>query len=367
MKELSGQSTGVTSSHQKEFDDVCKKAIDYVNQARQKVLRSVNHEQVLAYWKIGQLIVESEQQGKDRADYGKAALKRLSERLTAEFKKGFGVSNLKYMRQFYLAYINRIGHEARGQSQSPSFNRNLSWTHYRILLSEPREKVRNFYEIEAANNHWSTTQLERQMASLLYERLGASKDEKGVLKLASEGHIIEKPEDALKNPVVLDFLGYKEHHQYTESDLETAIIDHLQDFLLEMGKGFAFVSRQKRITMDGEYFRPDLVFYHTILKAYCIIDIKSGKRINHGDVGQMTMYVNYFDREIKQPDDNPTVGLLLCAKENEAAVKYTLPEDNKQIFARKYQFHLPTVEELKQEVTREYNEVLERLEEKNIK
>jgi len=228
-------------------------------------------------------------------------------------------------------------------------------------MSESREEARKFYEIEADKNHWSTPQLERQMASCLYERLAASRDTKGVMQLANQGHTIEKPEDALKNPVILDFLGYKEHHRYTETDLESAIIDHLQEFLLEMGKGFAFVSRQKRITMDGEYFRPDLVFYHTILKAYCIIDLKSGKRINHGDVGQMMMYVNYFDREVKQEDDNPTIGLLLCAKENEAAVKYTLPENNQQVFARKYQFHLPTVEELKKEVSREYEQVLERL------
>ncbi|MHA7841668.1 MAG: PDDEXK nuclease domain-containing protein [Gammaproteobacteria bacterium] len=344
-----------------EFDHVCQTAIGYVERARQKVLKSVNHEQTIAYWKIGRLIFETEQQGKERAGYGAKLLKTLSKRLTQEFKRGFSLTNLKYMRQFYQLYKDRIGHEARDQLQLVDFNSNLSWTHYRLLMSESREEVRHFYEIEAAKNHWSTPQLERQMASCLYERLAASRDETEVMQLANRGQTIDKPEDALKNPVILDFLGYKTHHRYTETDLETAIIDHLQDFLLEMGKGFAFVSRQKRITMDGEYFRPDLVFYHTILKAYCIIDIKSGKRINHGDVGQMMMYVNYFDREIKQEDDNPTIGLLLCAKENEAAVKYTLPENNKQIFARKYLFHLPTVEELKKEVAREYEEVLERL------
>lgn len=344
-----------------EFEQICQTAIGYVEQARHNVLKSINHEQTIAYWKVGRLIVETEQKGKNRATYGTELLKILSERLNHEFKRGFGLTNLKYMRQFYLLYKNRIGHEPRDQLQRNDFNVNLSWTHYRLLMSESREEVRNFYEIEAAKNHWSTPQLERQMAGCLYERLAASRDEKGVIQLANQGHIVEKPEDVLKNPVILDFLGYKEHYRYTETDLETAIIDHLQEFLLEMGKGFAFVSRQKRITMDGEYFRPDLVFYHTILKAYCIIDIKSGKRINHGDVGQMMMYVNYFDREIKQADDNPTIGLLLCAKENEAAVKYTLPENNKQIFARKYQFHLPTVEELKKEVAREYEEVLERL------
>lgn len=351
----------MTETHHPEFDVICEQAIGYINHARQNVVRSVNHEQVLAYWRIGQLIVEQEQKGENRANYGKALLQTLSNRLSKEFKRGFSLTNIKYMRIFYQTYKNRIRHEPSDESDIPKLNPNLSWTHYRLLMSEPREDVRNFYEIEAANNHWSTPQLERQMTSFLYERLSASKDEKGILQLANKGHVVEKPADALKNPIVLDFLGYKEHHQYSESDLETAIIDHLQEFLLEMGKGFAFVSRQKRITMDGEYFRPDLVFYHTILKAYCIIDIKSGKRINHGDVGQMTMYVNYFDREIKQSDDNPTIGLLLCAKENEAAVKYTLPEDNKQIFTRKYQLHLPTETELKNEVEREYQEVIQHL------
>ncbi|MCW5590031.1 MAG: DUF1016 family protein [Legionellales bacterium] len=344
-----------------EFDQVCQTAIGYVAQARRNVLKSVNHEQVIAYWKIGRLIVETEQQGKERAGYGTALLKTLSERLTREFKRGFSLTNIKYMRIFYQTFRDRIRHEAGDEFQQPDFNKNLSWTHYRLLMSESREEVRRFYEIEADKNHWSTPQLERQMAGCLYERLAASRDTEGVMQLANQGHIIEKPEDALKNPVILDFLGYKEHHRYTETDLESAIIDHLQEFLLEMGKGFAFVSRQKRITMDGEYFRPDLVFYHTILKAYCIIDLKSGKRINHGDVGQMMMYVNYFDREVKQEDDNPTIGLLLCAKQNEAAVKYTLPENNKQVFTRKYQFHLPTVEELQKEVSREYEQVLGRL------
>ncbi|WP_440993215.1 PDDEXK nuclease domain-containing protein [Cysteiniphilum litorale] len=330
---------------------------EHIKKARSNVLRAVNHEQVIAYWHIGKHIVMEEQKGQDRQQYGTYLIKQLSEKLTRHFGRGFSISNLKYIRQFYLTYHNRISHEARDQSQHIEFNPNLSWTHYRLLMSESRPSVRDFYEIEAAKNHWSTPQLERQMTSFLYERLAASKDEKGLIQLANHGQVIETPEDALKSPVVLDFLGYKEHHQYTESDLESAILDHLQEFLLEMGKGFAFVSRQKRITMDGEYFRPDLVFYHTILKAYCIIDIKAGKRINHGDVGQMMMYVNYYDREIKQSDDNPTIGLLLCAGENEAAVKYTLPEDNKQIFARKYQFHLPTQEELKVEIQREYQEM----------
>jgi len=204
------------------------------------------------------------------------------------------------------------------------------------------------------------------VSSFLFERLAASKDEKSVMKLANKGQIIERPEDTLKSPVVLDFLGYKDHHSYTETQLEKTIINHLQDFLLEMGRGFAFVARQKRITIDGDYFRPDLIFYHTVLKCYVILDLKTS-RLNHGDVGQMIMYVNYYDREIKLDDDNPTIGLLLCAEQNEAVVKYTLPEGNQQIFSRKYQLHLPTVEELKQEVQREYKEAKERLEQSKEK
>lgn len=239
-----------------EFDAVCQSAINYINKARQNVLQVVNHEQVLAYWKIGRLIVETEQQGEGRAAYGVELLKMLSARLTQEFRRGFSVTNLKYMRQFYQTYKNRIGHEVRDQFETCGFDRNLSWTHYRLLMSEGREKVRQFYEIEAAKNHWSTPQLERQMTSFLYERLASSRDEKSVMRLANKGQIIEKPEDALKSPIVLDFLGYKDHHSYTETQLESAIIDHLQEFLLEMGRGFAFVSRQKRITIDGEHLKP---------------------------------------------------------------------------------------------------------------
>lgn len=344
-----------------DLEDIYQTVVYYIRQARENVVKSVNTEQVIAYWHVGKTIVEKEQRGQARADYGKQLIKGLSDRLNREFGRGFGTSNLAYMRQFYLTYPDRILHGASGKSLKVDFNPNLSWTHYRAFMRETRDEVRKFYEIEAAKNHWSTPQLERQMSSFLFERLAASKDEKSVMKLANKGQTIEKPEDTLKNPFVLDFLGYKEHHSYTETQLEEAIIDHLQDFLLEMGRGFAFVARQKRITIDGDYFRPDLIFYHTILKCYLIIDLKTS-RINHGDVGQMMMYVNYYDREIKLNDDNPTIGLLLCAEHNEAVVKYTLPENNQQIFSRKYQLHLPTVEELKQEIQREYQEIKERLE-----
>jgi predicted nuclease of restriction endonuclease-like (RecB) superfamily len=344
-----------------DLHDVYQPIAHYIRRARSNVLKSVNTEQVLAYWHIGKTLVEKEQEGKIRADYGKKLIKELSSRLNDEFGKGFGSSNLAYMKQFYLTYPNRIFHEPRGKSAQANFSQNLSWTHYRLLMRETRKEARSFYEIEAEKNSWSTPQLERQMTTFLYDRLAASKDEKGVMRLANKGQTIEKPEDALKNPVILSFLGYKEHHTYTETQLESAIIDHLQEFLLEMGRGFAFIARQKRLTIEGDYFKPDLIFYHTILKSYVIIDLKTD-RLKHENIGQMMMYVNYFDRKIKQPDDNPTIGLLLCAAQNESVVKYTLPENNNQIFARKYQLHLPTIEELKQELQREYQDAKKQIE-----
>ncbi len=267
-----------------EFDNICHTAIGYIEKARQKVLKAVNHQQIIAYWKIGRLIVETEQKGSDRANYGTSLIDSLSARLNQAFEKGFSTTNLRYMRQFYQIYKDRIRHTPCDELELIDFDVNLGWSHYRTLMTETREEVRKFYEIEAAKNHWPVSQLKRQMHSFLYERLAASRDEAGVLQLANNGQIIEKPEDALKSPVILDFLGYKDHHSYTENDLESGIIQNLQKFLLEMGRGFAFVSRQKRITMDGEYFRPDLVFYHTILNAYCIIDLKISK-LKHGDLG----------------------------------------------------------------------------------
>lgn len=350
----------------KNLEKVYQSIANHIHKARANILKSVNHEQVIAYWNIGKNIVEQEQLGETRADYGKALLETLSQRLNQEFGKGFGVTNLKYMRQFYLTYQNRIGHKPCDVFSVPEFNTNLSWSHYRLLMRETRLEARNFYEVEAANNYWSVPQLQRQMSSFLFDRLSASRDEQSVLALANKGQVIEKAEDTLKDPVILEFLGYKEHHTYTETDLESAIINHLQEFLLEMGKGFAFIGRQKRITIEGDHFYPDLIFYHAILKSYIIIDLKINK-LDHGDVGQMQMYVNYYDRDIKQKDDNPTIGLLLCAEKNDAVVKYTLPENNKQIFSRKYQLHLPTVEQLKEEVKREYQEAKQLLEkEKNL-
>lgn len=356
-----GKIKAVNASLDRDLEDVYLEVVGHIQQARGRVVKSINHEQIIAYWHIGKSIVEKEQKGQARADYGKQLIKGLSQRLQSDFGKGYSKSNIAYMRQFYLLYSDRIFHEARGKFITSEFDTRLSWTHYRMLMHEARPEVRRFYEIEAAKNHWSTPQLERQMTSCLFERLSASKDTASVMQLANEGQVIQGPEDILKSSVVLDFLGYKEHHTYSEQHLETAIIDHMQDFLLEMGRGFAFIARQKRLTIEGDIFRPDLVFYHAILKCYIVLDLKTA-RLSHGDVGQMMMYVNYYDREIKQEDDNPTLGLLLCAEQNEAVVKYTLPEDNQQIFSRKYQLHLPTAKELEQEMQREYQAIKARLE-----
>ncbi|MCD8525466.1 MAG: PDDEXK nuclease domain-containing protein [Gammaproteobacteria bacterium] len=349
---------------QRTLNNVYADIVKHITQARKNVVKAVNTEQVIVYWHIGRIIVVQEQAGKNRAEYGKALIQNISEKLKQDFGAGFSVSNLKNMRQFYLAYQDRIRQEAPGEFGIAEFDANLSWTHYQLLSKESRVDVRQFYEIEAGKNHWSTPQLEHQMTSFLYERLAASRNKKGVLSLANKGQIIEKPEDALKSPYVLSFLGYKQHHTYSESELETAIINNLQDFLLELGRGFAFVARQKKIYIEGDLFQPDLIFYHTLLKCYVILDIKVS-RLKHQDIGQMLMYVNYYDRDVKQADDNPTIGLLLCAEHNETVVKYTLPENNQQIFSRKYQFHLPSIEELQKEVAKEYQAATQCLEKKS--
>jgi len=223
-------------------------------------------------------------------------------------------------------------------------------------MRESRKEVRKFYEIEAEKNSWSTPELKRQMGSLLFERLAKSRDKEELIELSKEGQIIRKPIDALKDPLVFEFLDIPQSNQLLESDLESALISHLQKFLLELGRGFAFVARQKRITLDGDHFYPDLVFYHTILKCYLIIDLKA-KHLTHGDIGQIQMYVNYYDRQVATESDNPTIGLILCAEKNDAVVKYTLPENSAQIFASKYQFHLPTEDELKDFVVSEVREI----------
>ncbi|MBP6986173.1 MAG: DUF1016 family protein [Alphaproteobacteria bacterium] len=340
----------------KDEHDLYKRVVSYLTVARQNVIRSVHTEMLTAYWNIGREIVEEEQKGAKRAEYGKAIIARLSEQLIEKFGSGYGISTLKDIRQFYLTYSNSneyssIGHAVRGESGLP-FDGSLSWSHYRFLMRIQHPEARSFYEIEAIENCWSSRELERQINSLLFERLSKSKDKDGLLALAHKGQEIVKPNDAVKDPLVLEFMGFPETNSLVESDFEQLLINNLQHFLLELGKGFAFVSRQKRLTLNGDHFYADLVFYHTILKCYFICDIKT-KKLTHGDLGQMQLYVNYFDKEVSTEGDNPTIGLILCAEKNDAMVQYTLGEKNQTIFASKYQFHLPTVKQLEDELKRE--------------
>lgn len=342
---------------QTRVDAIYQRIAEQMQLSRNNVLRSINTEMVYTYWQIGREIAEEELQGKKRAGYGKELIEKLSERLTAEFGKGFTSTNLKYMKIFYLAFPSEIRHALRDElSQPPEFNVNLTWTHYRLLSKIASKSVRLFYEQETLANNWSSRELERQINSLLFERLAKSRDKAGLLRLAKRGQEIQRPQDAIKDPVVLEFLDLPESHRLVESKLEEALTTRLQDFLLELGKGFAFVSRQKRLTLDGDHFYVDLVFYHTILKCFVLIDLKT-KKLSHGDLGQMLHYVNYFDKECTSPEDNPTIGLILCTEKNDTMVKYTLGEKKKQIFASKYQFHLPSEKELEDELKRELREI----------
>lgn len=346
--------TKTLSSDKKKFDSLFSKVSNHIDHARETVLRTVDSEMVRAYWLIGYEIVKEEQKGKEKAEYGSYLIEELSNRLNKKYTKGFGVSTLKDIRQFYITYsdYSPIGHAVRGRSKQKQFSQNLGWIHYRALMRINRPEARQFYTIEAERNNWSGRELERQIASLLFDRLSKSKDKNGLLKLASEGQGVNNPIDAIKEPLILEFLNIPESHRLVESKLEDALIDNLQQFLLELGKGFAFVARQKRLTLDGDHFYADLVMYHIFLKSYVLIDLKT-KKLSHSDIGQMQLYVNYFDQEVKMDNDNPTIGLILCTEKNDAVVKYLLGEKTNQVFAKKYQFHLPTEAELKKELKRE--------------
>lgn len=309
--------------------------------ARNKVYQTANFAMVEAYWNIGKSIIK-EQGGDEKAAYGTGLLKELSEQMTRDFGKGFTVTNLKYMRQFYLTFPN--GHALRGE---------LSWTHYRLLMKVENDNAREFYMQEAIKSQWSTRQLERQINSFFYERLLSSKDKEQVAAEVRDLEPAKKPEDIIRDPYVLEFLGLTQNDDFYESDLEQALITHLQKFLLELGRGFSFVARQKRITFDGRHFRIDLVFYNYILKCFVLIDLKVGD-LTHQDLGQMQMYVHYYERELMNEGDNPPIGIVLCADKSESVVKYTLPEDETQIFASKYKLYLPSEEELIQELNQEY-------------
>ncbi|MBI5016894.1 MAG: DUF1016 domain-containing protein [Deltaproteobacteria bacterium] len=312
-----------------------------LTQARARAWQAVNSEMVTCYWEVGRLMVEDEQRGEVRADYGKRIVRDLSARLTAEFGAGFDKSNLWNMRAFFLAY-----------PKVDALRRELTWTHYRLLLRVEKPEARAFYEAEAVNARWSTRELERQMSSLLFERLALSRDKAGVMALATKGHEIQEPADLVKDPYVLEFTGLRQDEHFREKDLETALIDKLQRFLLELGKGFAFMARQQRITLDGRHFYIDLVFYNRLTRSFVLIDLKMGD-LAHQDLGQMQMYVNYYQRELTGVDENPPIGIVLCADKSEAVVRYTLPEGNQQIFASRYKLYLPSEEELAAEILRE--------------
>ena len=321
-------------------EDFYKDIKEVLENARTRIYRNIQSEMVMAYWKIGKMIVEK-QGGEERADYGNHLLKELASRLTKEYGKGFDDSSLRRMRQFYLVFQKRaaVRHE-------------LSWTHYKLLLSLDDEKARDFYINEAIEGNWSTRQLERAIHSLTYQRYIVSKGDHDVVDDTIKKEEGYNPKDIIKQPYVLDFTGIKPDSSFYESDLEQALITHLNEFLLELGNGFAFVARQKRFDMDGRHFYVDLVLYNYKLKCFVLIDLKRGD-LTHQDIGQMQMYVNYYTRELMEPGDNPPIGIILCADKSDALVKYTLPLDNKQVYASKYLLYLPKEEELQEEMKKQ--------------
>ena len=342
--------------NQKFYQDISR----LLDSARKQAKAAVNTAMVYTYYEIGRRIVEEEQHGENRAAYGKQLLQGLSDHLTKEFGKGFSLTNLKQFRQFYTIYVNdQISHTLSDQfTNLPAVSTGrkffLSWSHYLKLMRIKNMDERHFYEIEAARNDWSLSELKRQYDSSLYERLALSGDKEKVMQLAQKGQIVQTPADAVKDPYILEFLGLPELPVYSESELETRIIDHLQQFLLELGTGFAFVGRQVRFTFNEEHFRVDLVFYNRLLRCFVLLDLKIGE-LKHQDIGQMQMYVNYYDRKVKLPEENPTIGIVLCKDKNNAVVEMTLPEDNTQIFASKYETILPSKAEL-QKLLNEQNE-----------
>ena len=314
-----------------------------LEEARHNAYRHVNFVMVQAYWNIGREIVEEEQKGKQRAEYGATIIEELSQKLTVEYGQGFNKTNLWYMKQFYLAFKNL--HALRGE---------LSWTHYRLLLKVEREEIRQFYLNECIQSNWSTRQLERQINSFYYERLLASKNKLPVKREANARakKLAVSPEDQIKDPYVLEFLGLKEHPALKENELEHALIEKLQNFLLELGRGFSFVARQMRISTETQHFYIDLVFYNYLLKCFVIIDLKTGK-LTHQDIGQMDMYVRMFEDKMKQPGDNPTIGIILCTEKDATVVKYSVLKDSRKLFASQYKLYLPSEKELKDEIERE--------------
>ncbi|HXP59134.1 MAG TPA: PDDEXK nuclease domain-containing protein [Dongiaceae bacterium] len=339
---------------------------------RRDAVRSIDRALVARNWLLGRHIIEYEQSGLDRAQYGERLLPELAQRLGSSGRKGFSETNLRLFRQFYRSQpeihqtvsdessrpipgptggdLQALAHrpEAIPQTRSDELAAHFSlpWSHYAFLIQITSSTERRFYEIEAAKANWSLRELKRQFSSGLYERLAMSRDKTAVQELGHKGHFLAKPADAVKDPYVLEFLGLQEHPAYSESDLEQAIIDKLEHFLLELGKGFLFHSRQFRLTFDEKHFRVDLVFYNRLLRCFVLLDLKIGD-LTHQDLGQMQMYVNYFDRQVKCADENPTIGIMLCKTKNDALVEMTLPESISTIFASRYQLYLPSKEQLK--------------------
>ena len=316
----------------KEVDELFVNIKKLIDQSKNKIYKTVNTEMINLYWNIGKIIVEK-QNGQDRAKYGDYLIENLSNQLTNELGKGFSTRNLKRMRKLYLCYPKRT-----------TMLSQLTWSHYLELIKINDETKRNFYMNECVNSNWDVRELQRQRTTLLYERIANSKNKSKLVELSTKGNNIYENKDIIKDPFVLEFLDIKENTNYLESDLEKNILEHLKEFLLELGKGFTFVGNQVRITIDTDHFYPDLIFYNRILNCFVIIDLKIGK-VTHKDIGQMQMYVNYYDREIKSADENKTIGILLSTDKNETVVKYTLPENNKTIFSSEFRLTIPSEKE----------------------
>lgn len=343
----------------KSLNELCKNSIDLIEYARRITAKQINIVQLMTFYSLGRWIVEEQQQGESRAKYGKQVIKRLSETLTEQYGRGFSVDTLENARRFFLTYQDRISETVfrkfaveKSETVFSFFEKKapftLPWSHYLQLMRIKDEKERKFYEIEATNEAWGIRTLQRQYNSSLYERLALSREKNEVMRLASEGNVITKPQDIVKQPTVLEFLGLDEKAKYVESDLETAIINKLQKFLLELGKGYLFEARQKRFTFKEDNYYVDLVFYNRLLRCYVLIDLKIDK-LTHQDLGQMLMYVHYYDRYEKLPEENPTIGILLCKEKDDALVEITLPEDA-NIYASEYQLYLPDKKELQQKL-----------------
>ena len=334
--------------NENEINDLYSSVSLILTEARNKVYSAANSAMVTAYWNIGKIIYEQEQKGTDRAEYGQYIIRNLSAKLTKEFGKGFTQANLRNMRQFFIVFPNCY-----------ALRSELSWTHFRMLMRVENKEAREFYTEECAKSNWSTRQLERQINSFFYERLLSSRDKEAVKEDADSKEPAKTPEDFIRDPYVLEFIGIKQSPKLYESDLEQALIDELQKFLLELGRGFSFVARQKHIDLDGEHFYIDLVFYNYLLKCFVLIDLKTSK-LTHQDIGQMDSYIRIFDELQKGDDDNPTIGIILCSEKNEAIAKYSVLNDGKQLFASKYQFTLPTAEELQKHIEQERRRFEER-------